>query len=196
MPLQQALPTWLALNAANFTSPSGQTDFRTGNPIFAGGLNLGDYFDTTELEANQLSNTATGTLHSGRYRLVQVDAGATAANVKVGTIGAWKTVGAPNLVTSYDQALNANLIRCVFLNVVTPGNYTFVQELGDATVLGAAAIGTTPLVGNYVQATTLGVTTAAAAIANPTQLTVGVALTLPANATLYRALLDFPTLQG
>lgn len=197
MPLQQALPTWVALNATNSPSPSGLVDLRTGTPQMEGGLNVGDYFDLTEAEANALSNTVTGTLHEGRYRLVQVDAGATAANVKVGTVGAWKTAAAgPNVVTSYDLALSANLIRCVFLNSITPGNYGFVQEMGDATTLGAAAIGTTPAVGNYVLVTTAGVVTAAAAVVAPTQVTLGKALTLPANSTLFRTILDLPTLQG
>jgi hypothetical protein len=87
MPKQQILPTWLALNNANFASPTGLTDLRTGQPFEAGGLGLGDYFDVTEKEANGLSFTANGLLHSGRYRLVMVDSGATAANVKTGTVG-------------------------------------------------------------------------------------------------------------
>lgn len=87
MPLQQILPTWLAWNNANFQTPSGITDLRTGQDFPAGGLNLGDYFDATEKEANACSALNVGLLHSGRYRLVQVDSGATAANVKTGTIG-------------------------------------------------------------------------------------------------------------
>ena len=37
------------------------------------------------------SYTTTGTLYSGRYRFVQVDSGATAANVKTGTVGYLRT---------------------------------------------------------------------------------------------------------
>ena len=87
MPQQQIVPTWVAWNNANFTSPTALTDLRTGLPFAAGGLNLGDYFDATEQEANMASYTTNGTLHSGRYRFVQVDSGATAANVKTGTVG-------------------------------------------------------------------------------------------------------------
>jgi hypothetical protein len=87
MPLQQILPTWLALNNANFPTASGIQDLRTGQDFPAGGLGLGDYFDTTEKEANNASYAANGLLHSGRYRLVQVDSGATVANVKTGTVG-------------------------------------------------------------------------------------------------------------
>jgi hypothetical protein len=87
MPLQQSLPTWTALNNANFPVASGIQDSRTGQEFPVGGLNLGDYFDVTEREANNQSALSNGLCHWGRYRLVQVDSGATAANVKTGTVG-------------------------------------------------------------------------------------------------------------
>lgn len=87
MPQQQMLPTWVALNNANFTSQSGMSDPITGQPYNAGGLNAGDYFDLTNAEALQNSYLTNGTLFEGRYRLVLVDSGATAANVKTGTVG-------------------------------------------------------------------------------------------------------------
>jgi hypothetical protein len=87
MPQQQILPTWLAWNNCNFPTQSGIQDSRTGQDFPAGGLNLGDYFDCTEQEANGASASNIGLLHSGRYRLVQVDSGATATNVKTGTVG-------------------------------------------------------------------------------------------------------------
>lgn len=87
MPQQQIVPTWLAWNNCNFTSPTALTDLRTGQPFAAGGLNLGDYFDATNDEAASGSYTTNGTLFAGRYRFVQVDSGATAANVKTGTVG-------------------------------------------------------------------------------------------------------------
>lgn len=87
MPKIQAFPTWLAINNANFTSPTGVTDLATGQPIGAGGLNAGDYGDLTNEEAANASYTTNGLLFEGRYRLVQVDSGATATNVKTGTVG-------------------------------------------------------------------------------------------------------------
>ena len=87
MPLQQIVPTWTAWNNANFTSPTALTDLRTGQPFAAGGLNLGDYFDATEQEANSASYTTNGLLHAGRYRYVQVSSAATAANVAVNHVG-------------------------------------------------------------------------------------------------------------
>ena len=87
MPLTPSLPTWLAWNNCNFTSPSGLTDPDSGQPVFAGGLNQGAYFDATNSEAANASYAANGKLYAGRYRLVQVDSGATASNVKTGTVG-------------------------------------------------------------------------------------------------------------
>jgi len=87
VPQQQIIPTWLAWNNADFSTASGVGDRRTGENFSAGGLGLGDYFDATEKEANAGSYLPTGLLHWGRYRLVQVDSGATAANVKTGTPG-------------------------------------------------------------------------------------------------------------
>ena len=87
MPQQQIVPTWLAWNNGNFTSPTALTDLRTGQPFAAGGLNLGDYFDATNDEALNASYTTNGILYAGRYRFVQVDSGATASNVKTGTVG-------------------------------------------------------------------------------------------------------------
>ncbi len=83
----QALPTWLAWNNANFTSPTGITDVNTGQPIAAGGLNAGDYFDCDNATAASQSYLTNGLLFAGRYRFVLVDSGATAGNVKTGTVG-------------------------------------------------------------------------------------------------------------
>ena len=87
MPWLKALPTWLALNNCNFSSPSAITDPITGQPVFAGGLNLGDYTDFDNDTALTHSYTTNGILYEGRYRFVQVDSGATAANVRTGTVG-------------------------------------------------------------------------------------------------------------
>lgn len=211
MPLQQILPSWLALNACNDTSPSGFTDLRTGQPIYAGGLNAGDYFDLTNDEANLNAYTTNGELYAGRYRRVKVDSGATAANVKVGTIGLMPSLAVVtqlnpansknppmNIVTSYDQTIgNAPGVRpVVFLNTVTPGNWCFVQELGIATVLGAASLQkATPAVGDLINSATSGL------VDDPTTQTLGVlflgkAIDLPKAAGLFRILLDTPTLQG
>ena len=189
MPLQQILPTWLAWNNCNFTSPTGMADVRTGAPYYAGGLNLGDYFDATEQEANNASYTTNGTLHAGRYRMVQVDSGASASNVKTGTVGYMVAGGQPqlNLVTSYDKAI-VGAHPVIFLNSITPGNYGFVQEVfgGVATVLcGTSITKASPNTGDLINATTLGV------VDDPTvqewvPATVGIALDPPNPQTKIR----------
>lgn len=199
MPLQQILPTWLSLNSANFTSPTGLTDVRTGLPFAAGGLNIGDYFDITQQEAMQLSNTSVGTLLAGRYRFVQVDSGATQANVATGTIAMFKSLASSNYaapinnVTSYDKALTLNSPRkAVFLNAVTPGNFGFVQELGDATVLINTVESTTGI-GSVVNITSSGVDAPSSQTVIPALI--GVAVQTPVAATLVVCQLTAPAFQ-
>jgi hypothetical protein len=274
MPFVNALPTWLALNNANFTSPSGMTDAATGQTEYGGGLNVGDYSDYTNDQARLASYTTNGILYAGRYRFVQVDSGATAANVKTGTVGYMRvgstvktvvvtsqgtgqtpgtylvgstggggtgavvqvvvssataitasvvsggsgytsvptftlaTGGTPgtvaaqmdasvNVVTSADIATNP-VRPVVFLNSITPGNYGFVQELGIATVLGAALVGTTTLPCLVVgPAVSSNGTVTTVADGNITTLTLGGALDAPgANSTLFKVLLQYaPTVQ-
>lgn len=143
MPLQQILPTWLALNAANDASASGLTSNRTGDAINAGGLNQGDYFDTTEQEAMNASYAVNGLLHAGRYRRVQVDPFANPALILTGSVGFMPTRLVPelNVITSPDLGVSGGGRVVIFLNAITPGNWGFVQELGIATVIAAAAVG-------------------------------------------------------
>jgi len=211
MPYQPIVPTWLALNAANDTSPSYFTDLRTGQPILAGGLNIGDYFDLTNPEANDLSYSTNGILYAGRYRRVQVDSGATASNVKTGTIGLmpslavvalnkYSTRNPPmNIVTSYDQAIGlADAVRpVVFLNSITPGNYGFVQELGVATVLYKSSLTGTPTIGGVVNSAATGVVDCPASATAIVRTSVGIAIDLPAAGALKRILLQYlPVVQG
>lgn len=211
MPFNPTLPTWLAINASNDTSATGMTDLRTGQPYQGGALVLGDYFDLTNREALQASYLTNGTLYCGRYRRVQVDSGATAANVKVGTIGAMPSPAAMqidlggklpvsmNVVTSYDQALNGAIRPVVFLNTVTPGNFCFVQELGLATVLGKNGLTATPTIGDLIISGTSGL------VDDPTQSTaltyalekqiIGTAVDLPVSNGLFRILLSLPVVQ-
>lgn len=76
------LPT--PLNTANDTSASGFTNVRSLQPLYAGGLVLGDAIDLTNFEAAGLSAPTLGLLFEGRYRRIWVAPTATAANVGVG----------------------------------------------------------------------------------------------------------------
>ena len=211
MPLQQILPTWLAINACNDTSASGFSDLRTLQPVNAGGLNLGDYFDLTNAEAKLYSYPTNGILFSGRYRRVQVDSGATAANVKTGTIGLMASPAAVqidlggklpismNIVTSWDQGIGAGgklLHPVIFLNTVTPGNFCFVQELGVATVLGANPITKAPpAIGDVINGVTSGLADDPTANTSVINTTIGIALDQPVSNALYRIIMDVPVVQ-
>lgn len=152
MPQQQIVPTWLAWNNGNFTSPTALTDLRTGLPFAAGGLNLGDYFDATNEEALAASYTTNGILYEGRYRFVQVDSGATTAYVKTGTVGYLRagTTVKSVVITSAGSGQTA-------------GTYTIAASAGSGGGVGAviqvvvSAAGTITLASvlqggyNYVQ---------------------------------------------
>ena len=89
-----------------YTSFSGMTDLRTGLPYAAGGLMRGIYFDLTEPEAQAQGIT----LHSGRYRFVQLDTAALPANVGVGKIGCMKSYPlGVNFITDFSQNVGAVL---------------------------------------------------------------------------------------
>lgn len=271
MPFQPIIPIWQGLNNANSPSATGLLDTVTGQQYNTGGLQAGDYFDLTEKEANSLSTTTVGLCHSGRYRYVQLDSGATVANVKTGTVGYLRagtfvqnvvitnagtgaTAGAytiaatlgsgggagatiqvvvgsggtitsavvvnggagyvsiptfsltatgttggtvaaqlnttPNEVTSADVATtNLTLVRpVVFLNTPTPGNYTFIQELGVATLLAGGAI----TANNFVSAGSTGTVTGGTTyLVN----TVGQAIDAGSTGNLFKAYLDGPVVQ-
>lgn len=197
MPRLQSITTYFALNASNDTSPSGVVDLVTGQPIFIPDLDQGVYFDLTEAEANSLSQTSVGTLHSGRYRRVKVDSGATAANVKTGTIGLLAQPGSPlsmNVVTSYDIG-TIGIRPVVFLNAITPGNWGFVQELGVATVLGTAVIQkASPAKGDLVDSATGGLVNDLTAQSVATT-SLGIAMDQPQAALKFKILLNLAEIQ-
>jgi len=211
VPYQPIVPTWLALNSANDASASYFTDLRTGQDVNAGGLNAGDYFDLTNPEANNLSYSVNGILYAGRYRRVKVDSGATAANVKTGTIGLMPSLAVVglnplgtrnppmNIVTSYDQGIGlaTNVRPVVFLNAITPGNWGFVQELGVATVLGAASLTGTPAIGVLINSVASGLSDVPSNTTAVVKTTVGTAIDLPKAAALFRILMQYvPVVQG
>lgn len=194
MPLQRNAfipPNILAV----FTSPSGMTDIRTGQAYQAGGLYPGIYFDLTEAEAQAQSVN----LHQGRYRFVQVDSTATAANILQGTIGCMKTLaGGVNFITDYSNNIGGTtgLPRgCVFLAPLTAaqvaaGAWVFVQEAGDATLLASGSLAT---IGTALNVTTGGKVTSGTTI----NLYIGCSMQAAAGSgSLFRAMLDLPIVQG
>ena len=145
MPLVQGLPTWKNMNSVNSTSSSGQTDNMTGEPYYGDGLYPGVYFDLTNQEALDSSNLNTGILYGGRYRYVQVDSGATAANVTTGTVGFIRSGSSVKSVVVLTQGSGQ-----------TVGTYNVAANIGSGggsgaliqvVVTGAAAISVTVLNG-------------------------------------------------
>jgi hypothetical protein len=209
MPLNQAPTTLLAINGCNDTSETGVTDRTLGNADQYGDQLKGLYYDLTNSEAASASQTSVGTLYAGRYRRVQVDSGATASNVKTGTIGLMPSLAAviadgdstgkptANIVTSFDQAIDSSTtVRpVVFLNAITPGNFGYVQELGLATVLGKSTLtNATPKGGDLVISATGGVVDDPTQTTQPTyaqiQQIVGTAVDLPVAGGKFRVLLS------
>lgn len=192
-----------------YPSPSGLTDTRTGYPYNFGGLQVGGYFDLTEQEAQLYGRSQ---LHEGRYRFVQIDSGATAAYIVQGSIGLMASLAkGVNVITSYDKGLglqsNTSPIRpVVFLATitaaqVTAGAYVFVQEQGDATVIGKSGgvTNATPLIGDVINSIANGFVDDLASPGTFVPTTIGYALTPPnhgAAGGTFRVLLDLPTIQG
>lgn len=158
-----------SLVGVNSPSPTLAAEAVTGLPISTGAF-PGNCFYLTESQAYQLSQmpingAAKLTCHAGWYMVVQVDAGATAANILAGAIGAQKAISTSLLtanqavpvqaqVTDASNVLSLGQNPVVFLNAVTPGNYTIVQVSGDAHVLLAAS--QTTVVGSALLSTSAG----------------------------------------
>ena len=109
---------------------------------------LGKRLTIMDQDAADWSLAATGTLFGGIYQAVQVDSGATAANIFPGAAaylldtatGGGNNSGSQGyVVTDQAHALATNLGCGVFLNAITPGNFGFIQISGKATVKYTAA---------------------------------------------------------
>jgi hypothetical protein len=91
---------------AVYPSRTGLVDLRTNLAELGGGFNVGDFMDLTEAEAQSWSQqyAAQGAaLHEGRYRIVQLCAQATAANIFQGSvvgIAPGRTVQAATILTA------------------------------------------------------------------------------------------------
>lgn len=137
----------------NSSSPTLAAEVVTGMRISTG-AQVGTSFYIDAKLAAQIS-TAYYPVYAGWYRLVQVASGATAANIAFGAIGGQAALATgADVVTDQANVLSIGLAPCVFLTgglglvvssawvaalaAMTPGNYTFVQDAGDASVLLAA----------------------------------------------------------
>ena len=187
----------LNLVGVNSVSKTLAADNVTGMPI-ATGARPGESFYLSAKNAAALS-TPYFPIYPGWYRLVQVDPGATAANIVFGAIGGQANITAGGLldnnVTDASNVLNIGIAPCVFLTgglgllvsgayapipvggtlpgsllAMTPGNYTFVQDAGDTLLLVAA--GQTVSVGSVLVSTAAGTVAVAGPISDTVYSTI------------------------
>ena len=197
MPQQQILPTWTSLNNANSTSQSGMSDPISGQPYNSGGLNLGDYFDITNDEAMSLSYQTNGILYAGRYRWVQVDSGATAANVKTGTVGYIRSGMTVKSVGITNAGSGGNAGSYVVNATVGSGGGSGAQitvTVGSAGTITSAVV-TNPGYG-YVSAPSFNVATPTGASASTVQAELGITPNVVTSADVAFGAASNPALAG
>lgn len=184
------------LNRCNSPYPTGQGDVY-GNQ-YPSGLTLGKVIEIGDLTAASLTSPQSANqLFGGAYQWVQVDSGATAANVQPGRIAFLKldpggTAGiepeqgfANMTVTSQDQADANTLYAGVFINATPPGQYDFIfvgsgrveAAFASAFTNGTGAIG--DIVGVKASGAGLWDDQSAVGTAATTGLSIGVAATAP-----------------
>jgi hypothetical protein len=125
------------LNQCNSPYPTGQGDVY-GNS-YPSGLNVGKQIEIGTTLAQALTNPAgANQLFEGAYQWIQVDSGATAANVQPGlaafikldpggTAGVEPELGWQQMtVTDQSHADSINLWAGVFIEAIPPGNYGFI----------------------------------------------------------------------
>lgn len=192
------------LTGLNSPVASFQSDTVTGLSIGTGSR-PGSSFYIGAKDAATLS-TPYFPCYAGWYRVVQVDAGANAAKIGFGMIGAQFSVAkGENYLTDAGNVLNLGIAPAVFLvggggllvnsafvppaANFTPGNFTIVQDAGDASLLVAA--NSTVAVGSVLVYSSAGTVAVAGAISDTIYTTiVGIAtaaLTTPAALTLSAA---------
>lgn len=179
------------LNNANDTYPGGGDN----SPGFVPGM-VGVEIEIDGPTAAQLSDTSVATLRSGRYRYVQtLSSGTTAPARGRAALQSTSAQYETNVVHSDGAAAQDGKCAGVFLNTVTKGNHTWIQVSGNADVLIKNGI-TNATDGNVV---VVGTGTALFdCIADATAVThnllksaVGVALGLPTDNAISKALLKY-----
>ena len=278
------ITSYNGLTGVYYPSESGLVDIRSGQPYVGGGLYLGATTELTAKEAQSLTPPGGAfPVYGGRYRFVQIDPGATAANLGFGKVAGWaqgtqvqqvsiltagsgQTAGtytatasaggatiqytingsgalasvtlltggsylssasiptftiaaggtpgtvvalmstSADTITSFDVAVGFGVLASTPVRGILMGGpptatdlanpaYCWIQESGKANVLGAAAIGTTPIAGAWLNTTAVGTVTGATANAFGVS-TVGYAIDIPAQAALFRANLTLPNFGG
>lgn len=179
------------LNQCNSPFPTGAGD-AYGN-IYPTALNVGKMIEIGTTLAQSLTNPAgANQLFEGAYQWIQVDSGATAANVQPGlaafikldpggTAGVEPQAGWQQMtVTDQSHADSTNLVAGVFIEAIPPGNFGFIfVGAGRVETTFTAATGTT--IGSVVNigATGNGTFDSAIPTSGTTSAKIGIAVTAP-----------------
>lgn len=178
------------LNTVNDSVVGGQASGMVGssNPKFGG--QLGKMLAVSSDQIAQMYSSAIGTLYAGVYQYVKFasDIGA----IVVGQLLYWDETEDPNEFVVTDDvdstSLNYQSFAGFALNVVTAGNYGFIQIAGIATGLYVASITGTKATGRPVMgsvATSGRIDVIDAAITGATQNNfLGWAVSLPTDNSL------------
>lgn len=115
---------------------------------------VGGKLTLSQTDAARLSDTTTGTLYGGVYMYVKFLPAGTTACVR-GGVALWLDTHAvgPTCynVTNEGSTARNNFPAGIFLNVVTKGNYDFIQTAGLASVKMKTTLGVaTPAIGDAV----------------------------------------------
>jgi hypothetical protein len=195
-----------ALNTTSDLYIGGQASIG-GRSKFAG--QLGKCLFVSQDQIAQLTDTTVGTLYGGRYRYVRRreddDSSPALAPGKIAfwdtTITNWQALFQVTTDENLSSSANAIMRAGIFIGNIEPGEYGFIQELGEVyvrfrsvlTVAGAigspvycAAVGDTGL----DQGTADVLTTDSTAVANQRYL--GNAVEAPSGGALKRILLANP----
>ncbi len=152
------------LNTCNSQFVTGQGDPVSGAAYQGGGLTAGAMIEVSDAEAAPLSNPrSANNLFGGAYQWVQVDSGATAANVQAGrgaflkldptgtAEGVEPESGYSNYVVTDQAGAAADSLWCgVFLNAITPGNWGFIFVGGGRVNVTYKSSVTAGTIGNQV----------------------------------------------
>lgn len=155
---------------------------------------LGDIFYMSAADALRMSDTAVGTLFEGLYQYVQMDPAATASGTVRGGLVFWKDF--ENYIVSIDAPAATGMGLCagVALNVVSKGNYGWIQISGKASVKFSASVtdttaGDLVVVDQTPAATANTIADATAGSAKISKSVIGTAIAAPSNNTISTVML-------
>lgn len=149
------------LNTVNDTVIAGQATLGTRSRF---GGQLGKHLFVSQDQIALLTDTATGTLYGGRYRYVRrrsTDASSPAmAPGKIAfwntTLTAWQTKFEVTADEDLSSASNAVMRAGIFIGNIEPGNYGFIQDLGEVFIRFRSVLTASGAIGSPVYAAGAG----------------------------------------